>query len=155
MDMQTMIAVNQQGVMTTEMVIRNNKELIRGVERAKDMTIPAFRNSLMIASALINQKNVLKKIQKLNEITEKIIIGNSEKLKEQGPEIQKLAMQASISVEAIETAFANVMEALDSISTFKQDALSNMKVTINQFAEFSVKGEELIQKLEKGQKLGL
>jgi uncharacterized protein YaaN involved in tellurite resistance len=153
MDLQTMIVVNEQGVMTTEIVIRNNKELIRGVERAKRTTIPAFRNSLMLASALINQKNILKKIQKLNEITDKIIIGNSEKLKEQGPEIHQLAMQASISVEAIETAFANVMEALDSISTFKGEALPKMIETINQLRELAAKGEEQIQKLEKGQKI--
>ena len=36
MDMQQMIVVNQQGVMATEVVIRNNKELMRGVERARN-----------------------------------------------------------------------------------------------------------------------
>ena len=155
MDMQTMIAVNHQGVMTTEVVIRNNKELIRGVERAKNITIPAFRYSVMIASALSNQKNVLEKILGLKDITERIIIGNSKMLKEQGPEIQKLAMQANISVEAIETAFANVTEALDSISNFRRDALSNMLDTINKYKELTAKGEEQIQKLEKGHKLAL
>ena len=155
MDIQTMIAVNHQGVMTTEVVIRNNKELIRGVERAKNITIPAFRYSVMIASALSNQKNVLEKILGLKDITERIIIGNSEMLKEQGPEIQKLAMQANISVEAIETAFANVTEALDSISNFRREALSNMLVTINKYKELTAKGEEQIQKLETGHKLAL
>ena len=155
MDIQTMIAVNHQGVMTTEVVIRNNKELIRGVERAKNITIPAFRYSVMIASALSNQKNVLEKILGLKDITERIIIGNSKMLKEQGPEIQKLAMQANISVEAIETAFANVTEALDSISNFRRDALSNMLDTINKYKELTAKGEEQIQKLEKGHKLAL
>ena len=155
MDIQTMIAVNHQGVMTTEVVIRNNKELIRGVERAKNITIPAFRYSVMIASALSNQKNVLEKILGLKDITERIIIGNSKMLKEQGPEIQKLAMQANISVEAIETAFANVTEALDSISNFRREALSNMLVTINKYKELTAKGEEQIQKLETGHKLAL
>jgi uncharacterized protein YaaN involved in tellurite resistance len=155
MDMQTMIVVNQQGVMTTEIVIRNNKELIRGVERAKKVTIPAFRYSVMTAIALHNQKKVLETLQIFNKTTEKIIIDNSEMLKEQGPEIQKLAMQANISVEAIETAFANVMEALDSISNFRRDALSNMLDTINKYKELTAKGEEQIQKLEKGHKLAL
>jgi uncharacterized protein YaaN involved in tellurite resistance len=155
MDMQTMIVVNQQGVMTTEIVIRNNKELIRGVERAKNVTIPAFRNSVMAASALHNQKNVLVTIQSLKVITERIIIGNSEKLKEQGPEIQKLAMQANISVEAMKTAFDNLMEALASISDFRRDALSNMLDTINLYKELAATGEEQIQKQEKGHKLAL
>jgi uncharacterized protein YaaN involved in tellurite resistance len=155
MDMQTMVVVNQQGVMTTELVIRNNKELIRGVERAINFTIPAFRNSVMIASALSKQKEVLDLTLKVAGITEKMITHNSEQLKIQGAEIQKLAMQANISVETMKTAYANVTEALDRISKFKEEALSNMRKSANEWAELATKGEEQIQKLETGQKLGL
>ena len=73
MDMQQMIVVNQQGVMAAEIVIRNNKELMRGVERAKNVTITALRISVIVAGALYNQKIVLKKIQMLNEITNNFI----------------------------------------------------------------------------------
>jgi uncharacterized protein YaaN involved in tellurite resistance len=154
MDMQQMIVVNQQGVMATEIVIRNNKELMRGVERAKNVTISALRISVMVAGALYNQKIVLKKIQMLNETTNNIIRSNAQMLKGQGAEIQKQSMEANISVETMKTAFADVMEALDSISTYKQEALPKMRDTINQFKELAAKSEEQIQQLEKGQKLG-
>ena len=153
MDMQQMVAVNQQGVMATEVVIRNNKELMRGVERAKNVTISALRTSVMVAGALYNQKIVLKKIQMLNETTNNIISSTSQMLKEQGVEIQKQSMEANISVETLKTAFADVMEALDSISTYKQEALPKMRDTINQFKELAAKSEEQIQQLEKGHKL--
>ncbi len=155
MDMQQMIVVNQQGVMATEIVVRNNKELMRGVERAINVTIPALWDSVMIAGALYNQKIVLKKIQMLNETTNNIIRSNAQMIKEQGAEIQKGSMDANISVETMKTAFADVMEALDSISTYKQEALPKMRDTINQFKELAAKGEEQIQQLEKGHKLGL
>lgn len=153
MDMQQVIVVNQQGVMAIEVVIRNNKELMRGVERAKNVTISALRTSVMIASALYNQKIVLKKIQMLNETTNNIISSTSQMLKEQGVEIQKQSMEANVSVETLKTAFADVMEALDSISTYKQEALPKMRDTINQFKELAAKGEEQVQQLEKGHKL--
>lgn len=153
MDMQQVIVVNQQGVMAIEVVIRNNKELMRGVERAKNVTIFALRTSVMIASALYNQKIVLKKIQMLNETTNNIISSTSQMLKEQGVEIQKQSMEANVSVETLKTAFADVMEALDSISTYKQEALPKMRDTINQFKELAAKGEEQVQQLEKGHKL--
>ena len=153
MDMQQMVVVNQQGVMATEVVIRNNKELMRGVERAKNVTISALRTSVMVAGALYNQKIVLKKIQMLNETTNNIISSTSQMLKEQGVEIQKQSMEANISVETLKTAFADVMEALDSISTYKQEALPKMRDTINQFKELAAKSEEQIQQLEKGHKL--
>jgi len=154
MDMQQMIVVNQQGVMATEIVIRNNKELMRGVERANNVTINALRISVMVAGALYNQKIVLKKIQMLNDITNNLIRANARMLKGQGVEIQKQSMEANISVETMKAAFADAMEALDSISTYKQEALPKMRDTINQFRELAAKGEEQIQQLEKGQKLG-
>jgi uncharacterized protein YaaN involved in tellurite resistance len=153
MDMQQMIVVNQQGVMATEIVIRNNKELMRGVERAKNVTISALRISVMVAGALYNQKIVLKKIQMLNEVTNNFIRSNGIMLKERGADIQKGSMEASISVETLKTAFADAVEALDSISTYKQEALPKMRDTINQFKELAAKGEEQIQQLEKGHKL--
>ncbi|HOW13661.1 toxic anion resistance protein [Methanosarcina sp.] len=155
MDMQQMIVVNQQGVMATEIVIRNNKELMRGVERAKNVTISALKTSVMVAGALYNQKIVLKKIQMLNETTNNIISSTSQMLKKQGAEIQEQSMETSISVETLKTAFADVMEALDSISTYKQEALPRMRDTINQFRELAAKSEEQIQQLEKGHKLEL
>jgi uncharacterized protein YaaN involved in tellurite resistance len=153
MDMQQMIVVNQQGVMAAEIVIRNNKELMRGVERAKNVTITALGISVMVAGALYNQNIVLKKIQMLNEITNNFITSNAKMLKGQGVEIQKQSMEANISVETMKTAFADVMDALDSISTYKQEALPKMRDTINQFKELAAKGEEQISQLEKGHKL--
>ena len=127
MDMQQMIVVNQQGVMATEIVIRNNKELMRGVERANNVTINALRISVMVAGALYNQKIVLKKIQMLNDITNDLIRANARMLKGQGVEIQKQSMEANISVETMKAAFADAMEALDSISSYKQEALPKMR----------------------------
>ncbi len=155
MDMQTMTIVNQQGIMATEIVIRNNKELMRGVERATNVTIPALRNSVMVSIALYNQMIVLKKIQMLNETTNNIISTNGEMLKKQGAEIQKKAMEVNISIETMKTAYADVKEALDSISSYKKQALLEMRKSINQLEELDAKGKEQIQQREKGHKLGL
>ena len=153
MDMQQMIVVNQQGVMATEVVIRNNKELMRGVDRAKTVTISALRIGVMVAGALYNQKIVLKKIQMLNETTNSIISGTSHMLKVQGAEIQRQSMETAVSVETLKNAFADVMEALDSISSYKQEALPRMRDTVNQFRQLAAKGEEQIQQLESGHKM--
>ena len=153
MDMQQMIVVNQQGAMATEVVIRNNKELMRGVDRAKTVTISALRIGVMVAGALYNQKIVLKKIQMLNETTNSIISGTSHMLKVQGAEIQRQSMETAVSVETLKNAFADVMDALDSISSYKQEALPRMRDTVNQFRELAAKGEEQIHQLESGHKI--
>lgn len=153
MDMQQMVVVNHQGIMAIEVVRRNNKELIRGVERAKNVTISAMKIAAIVASALYNQKIVLKKIEILNETTNELISGTSKMLKEQGAEIHKQSMEANISVETLKQSFADVMSAMEAISTYKQEALPRMKETINQFKELAQKGEQEIQRLEKGNQL--
>lgn len=148
MDMQQMIVVNQQGIMAIEVIRKNNKELIRGVERAKNVTVSALRIATIVASALYNQKIVLKKIEALNETTNDLISGTAKMLKEQGAQIHKQSMEANISVDTLKAAFADTMEALDAISTYKQEALPRMKETIDQFKVLAEKGEKQIQILE-------
>ncbi|MCR8659869.1 toxic anion resistance protein [Paenibacillus endoradicis] len=155
MDLQQMQVVNQQGIMAMEVVIRNNKELIRGVDRARNVTISALKIAVTVASALYNQKIVLKKIELLNETTNNLISGTSKMLKQQGAEIHKQSLEASVSVDTLKQAFTDVLSALDSISTYKQDALPRMRDTINQFRELADKGEQQISRLERGNKVGL
>jgi len=155
MDLQQMLVVNQQGIMAIEVVIRNNKELIRGVDRARNVTVSALKISVTVASALYNQRIVLKKIELLNETTNNLISGTSRMLKDQGAAIQKQALESTISVDTLKQAFTDVIEAFDSISTYKQEALPKMRDTIIQFRELAETGEQQIQRLEKGKALGL
>lgn len=155
MDLQQMLVVNQQGIMAIEVVIRNNKELIRGVDRARNVTVSALKISVTVASALYNQRIVLKKIELLNQTTNNLISGTSKMLKDQGAAIHKQSLESSISVDTLKQAFTDVLSALDSISTYKQEALPKMRETINQFRELADSGEQQIIRLEKGNKLGL
>ncbi|RUS45065.1 toxic anion resistance protein [Cohnella sp. AR92] len=155
MDLQQMLVVNQQGIMAIEVVMRNNKELIRGVDRAKTVTVSALKISVTVASALYNQRIVLKKIEMLNQTTNELIAGTSRMLKDQGAAIHKQALEASISVETLKQAFTDVIDALESISTYKQEALPKMRETIDQFRELADTGEKQIQRLEKGHQLSL
>lgn len=155
MDMQQMIVVNQQGILAMEVIMRNNKELMRGVDRAKNVTVSALKTAVTVASALYNQKIVLKKIELLNETTNTLIQGTSKMLKEQGVEIQKQAMESSISTDTMKQAFSDVIESLESISVYKLEALPKMRETISQFREIADIGENQIKKLEQGSLLSL
>ena len=146
-DMQQMIVVNQQGIIAIEVIRRNNKELIRGVERAKNVTVSALRTATIVASALYNQKIVLNKINVLNKTTNDLISGTSKMLKDQGAEVHKQSIESSISIDTLKTAFSDTMEALNTISTYKQEALPRMKETINQFRELVEEGEKEISKM--------
>jgi uncharacterized protein YaaN involved in tellurite resistance len=150
MDMQQLVVVNHQGIVAMEVIKRNNKELIRGVDRAKNVTVTALRTAVMVASALYNQKIVLKKIELLNETTSNLISSTGRMLKEQGAAIQKQATESTISPEVLKQSFRDAIAALEDISKFKQQALPKMQETVTAFRELAVTGEKEIARLEKG-----
>jgi uncharacterized protein YaaN involved in tellurite resistance len=154
-DMQQMVAVNQQGILAIEVVRRNNRELIRGVDRAKTVTVAALRIAVVVAAALYNQKVVLQKIQALNTTTNEIIAGTSQLLLQQGAEIHKNAAETGVSAETLTHAYNDVIAALDDISRYKLEALPRMKQTVSQFRELASEGEKRIVRLEKGHATGL
>ncbi len=150
MDMQQMIVVNQQGIVSLNVIRRNNKELIRGVNRAKTVTVSALRTGVMVASALYDQKIVMDKITILNQTTESIIETTSHMLKEQGSEIQKHSAETMISPDVLKAAFAEALQAIDDVSTYKVQALPQMKETINLFSDMADEGQKVVDKIETG-----
>lgn len=148
MDMQQMIVVNQQGIVSLNVIRRNNKELIRGVYRAKNVTVSALRTGVMVASALYDQKVVMDKINILNETTENIIETTSHMLKEQGSEIQKHSAETMISPEVLKASFAEALQAIEDVSTYKEQALPKMKETIDMFSDMAQDGQKVVDKIE-------
>jgi uncharacterized protein YaaN involved in tellurite resistance len=153
-DLQTALNVNQQGVITYDLLIRNNEELIKGVERSVTITTVALSVGVTAQFALNKQRIVLEAVKGTKEITEKILIGNAETLKTQGVEIQKGATEPTIAVEVLASAFTKLNEAVDDLSTFRINALAGMKESIGKLEELTRKGRDTIERMEKGEAVG-
>lgn len=149
-DMQQQLAVNQQGVLASEIIIRNNKELIRGVNRALNVTVTALQVGGTVAIALAHQKDQLQKIEAVNKTTNDLITGTARRLKTQGAEIHKQAASSMLSMEALKSAFLDVRAALDDISQFRERALPQMAQTVLELERLSVDQEKAIKKMESG-----
>lgn len=150
MDLQQQLAVNQQGVLSTAIVIGNNLELVRGVDRALNVTVSALQVAVTVALALVNQRIVLDKITALNTTTSNLIAGTAATLRTQGVAIQTQASQAMLDIDSLKSAFADINAAMDEISRFRQESLPKMAQTILEFNEMTAGGEAAIQQLEKG-----
>lgn len=149
MDFQQLLAVNQQGIVAMEILRRNNKELIRAVERAQNVTISALRVAVTVAAALYNQKIVLEKVEALNKTTSSMISSTARMLKEQGTRIHEQSASANISVEDLKSAFSDTFDAFDQISTFKQEALPQMRTAIDELKQLTEDGEKRLEQIEK------
>lgn len=149
MDFQQILAVNQQGIVAMEILIRNNKELIRAVERAQNVTISALRVAVTVASALYNQKIVLEKVEMLNKTTSSMISSTARMLKEQGAAIHQQSASTNISIEDLKSAFVDTFDAFDQISNYKQEALPQMRSVIEELKDLTDVGEKRLQQLEE------
>jgi uncharacterized protein YaaN involved in tellurite resistance len=149
-DLQQQLVVNQQGVLSTAIIIGNNKELVRGVDRALDVTVSALQVAVTVALALANQKIVLDKVSALNRTTSDLIAGTAAQLRTQGAEIHAQASRATLDMEALKSAFTDINAAMDEISRFRQEALPEMAQIIVEFDQLASAGEGAIGKLEQG-----
>jgi uncharacterized protein YaaN involved in tellurite resistance len=129
-DLLTQLAVAIQGYLAIDLVRKNNIELIKGVDRASTTTIAALRTAVIVAQALANQKLVLDQITALNTTTSNLIETTAEMMSTQGVAIQKQSVEASVSIESLTRAFDNIYASMDSIDTFKVQALDSMSKTV-------------------------
>jgi uncharacterized protein YaaN involved in tellurite resistance len=130
-DLLTQLAVSVQGYLALEVVRKNNIELIKGVDRATTTTVSALRTAVIVAQAMANQKLVLTQITALNTTTSNLIESTSELLKQQSSEIHDEAASATINVQKLQTAFANIYATMDAIDTYKVQALQTMQQTVD------------------------
>jgi len=152
-DLQQQLAVNQQGFIAIEMIIRNNKELIRGVNRALNVTMSALQVAATLALALANQQIVLEKVESVNVTTNKLIAGSAKRLKEQGAAIHKQASSTQLDMNVLKQSFSDIRAALDDISKFRHDALPKMAQTIVELNDMTKEQDKAIEDLEKGNRV--
>lgn len=153
LDIQQQQVVCQQGVLALEVIIRNNRELMRGVDRAVNVTVSALSVAATVALALANQRLVLDQVESLNRATSETIAGTAQSLRQQGVDIQTRASSASLDMDSLEQAFGDVMAAIDDLSHYRREALPQMAEQIDRLEMLSGQGQDAIDRLERGSRV--
>ncbi|GAB97708.1 uncharacterized protein YaaN involved in tellurite resistance [Kineosphaera limosa] len=149
-DLLTQLAVSIQNYLAIDIVIKNNIELIKGVDRASTTTVSALRTAVIVAQALNNQKLVLDQITALNTTTSNMIQSTSQMLKDNSVAIQEQAASASIGLPQLQAAFQNIYDTMDAIDSFKVQALDNMASTIGVLESEVIKSREYLDRVARG-----
>ena len=148
-DLLTQLAVSIQSYLAIDVIIKNNLELIKGVDRASTTTVSALRTAVIVAQALSSQKLVLDQIGALNSTTSDLIQRTSEMMRDNSAQIQQQAASATIGLPQLQAAFANIYATMDSIDTFKLQALDTMSATIGTLESEVVKSREYLDRVSR------
>lgn len=152
-DLQQQLVVNQQGIMAIDLILRNNVELMRGVDRATNVTVSALQVAVTLALALANQRVTLEKVLAVNETTDKLIAQTAQTLRTQGAEIHKMASGTSLNIDTLKQAFADIRAALDDVSRFRQEALPKMANAIVELDKLSEEAGRTIENMDNARKI--
>jgi uncharacterized protein YaaN involved in tellurite resistance len=148
-DLLTQLAVSIQSYLAIDVIIKNNLELIKGVDRASTTTVSALRTAVIVAQALNNQRLVLDQISALNTTTSDLIQRTSEMMRDNSAQIQQQAASATIGLPQLQAAFANIYATMDSIDAFKMQALDTMAATIGTLESEVVKSREYLDRVSR------
>ncbi|AEI12039.1 MULTISPECIES: toxic anion resistance protein [Cellulomonas] len=148
-DLLTQLAVSIQGYLATDIIIKNNLELIKGVDRATTTTVSALRTAVLVAQALNNQKLVLDQISALNTTTSAMVASTSKMLREQSVEIQSQAASSTLDIQALQQSFNDIYATMDAIDEFKVKALDSMSQTIGVLETETTRAREYIDRVSR------
>lgn len=148
-DLLTQLAVSIQSYLAIDVIIKNNLELVKGVDRASTTTISALRTAVIVAQALGNQKLVLDQISALNTTTSGLIERTSQMLKDNSVAIQQQAASATIGLPQLQAAFANIYATMDAIDSFKVEALDSMAATIGTLETEVTKSRDYLERVRR------
>jgi uncharacterized protein YaaN involved in tellurite resistance len=146
-DLLTQLAVSIQNYLAIDIIIKNNIELIKGVDRATTTTVSALRTAVIVAQALNNQQLVLDQITALNVTTSGLIERTSELLRTNSARIQEQSASATIGLEQLQKAFSNIYQTMDEIDAFKVRALDTMAATIGTLETEVVKSRSYLERV--------
>ena len=152
-DLQQSMVVHQQGILAMELLIRTNKELIRGVGRSLNVTMNALEVAVTVATGAYHQKIVLDKIVGLKKTTEDLIGNTAKMLRETVAETNKLASSTALDMTVLKQSFADIKAALDDVATFRKDALPKLASNILELDKMTKDQDETIKKLDDGNKV--
>lgn len=153
LDISQRITLNMQALLIFNGLVKTNRELVRGIDRSKFITLSALKTAVMTALALNNQKQALNQIESLEKTTNNMLLKGSEMFKEQSADIYKRSANAAVDIETLKKSFQNVYTTLDNIAEFKSNALGNMKQLIETLEEETTKAKPYLKKALKETKV--
>ena len=127
-DIKQMTLVKQQSVFALDIIMRNNKEIIRNIDRIKNVTLVALNTAVIVAKSLYNQKIVLSKMNTLENSAGDIINSTGSILLDEGANLKSIAVDSNVDI--LQNAFKDVLETLDEVTEENKKSFSENEAKV-------------------------
>ena len=137
-----MILVKEQSILALEIVCKNNKEIIKNIDRIKNVTIVALNTAVVVAKSLYNQKLILNKINTLENKAENIILSTGNFL-EKKENMHYDVASSNNTIESLKEAFNNAFKTISEVDAQNRKSFPENEI---QIIELEKEGEHYEKK---------
>lgn len=114
-DLKTTRIISIQMAPQIRLLQSNDAELVEKIQSSITNTIPLWKNQMVLALGINNAKQALKSQQAVSQLTNDMLVKNSETLKQGSIAIAKESERAIVDVETLQKTNQNLIETLDSV----------------------------------------
>lgn len=147
--LEEMRAVNMQGQMSMEMLLKTGLEVIDGAKRCIRISVNALTIAGVIQHVLTGQKKLLMAVQEINKTATEMVDWNATQLSTTMLEVGKMASETSLDIEVLINAIEKSTQAIDDDIKFRQEANPMIKERIQRLNDASNKAKDTTNKLSK------
>ena len=120
-DLKTTRIISIQMAPQIRMLQNNDAELVEKIQSSITNTIPLWKNQMVLALGITNAKRTLEQQKAVSNLTNDMLVKNSETLKQGSIEIAKESERAIVDVETLKKTNKDLIETLDTVLKIHED----------------------------------
>ena len=120
-DLKTTRIISIQMAPQIRMLQNNDAELVEKIQSSITNTIPLWKNQMVLALGITNAKRTLEQQKAVSNLTNEMLVKNSETLKQGSIEIAKESERAIVDVETLKKTNKDLIETLDTVLKIHED----------------------------------
>ena len=148
-NLQQVLVVMQQSLANYATIKHNNSLLSFATQNTITTSITALKTNVYIASAAQEGKKQLKAVSEMDKLANDVILKNAQDVNDTATDVMAKVAGGALDNQNLEKAINLMIDSLDKIENFKNEALPKMKENIAKIAQMSKTLESKVNKLEK------
>ena len=120
-DLKTTRLISIQMAPQIRLLQNNDAELVEKIQSSVTNTIPLWKNQMVLALGITNAKRTLEQQKAVSDLTNEMLVKNSETLKQGSIEIAKESERAIVDIETLKKTNKDLIETLDTVLKIHED----------------------------------
>ncbi|NQE48218.1 hypothetical protein RC52_06510 [Herbaspirillum rubrisubalbicans] len=145
-DMQTQMAVNVFGYLSTDILLKNARQMINGCDRVATTGMSALATAQTVARATGNQIEVMNMLTGVSQSIGNLVSDTAKQLDQHVQKTGEFAANPLIGIQVLQQSLDTTYKAMDAMDNFRSAAIENMGKNNLVLKNLLTKSEQYIER---------